>query len=201
MAGAQIGGTAGAPAGIAAARRAVQDDIEDRRFAFGGAVQYLIRTAVTQGRVDDEMAWIELQKPGAFDVDASQIPGKLRKIQRVALDGWAETLPHDEVLRRLDAVLANAATMGVDLTEDPSTHISILVLRGQVDEAIEVALNEIFSESVAVHLDWRDMLLQPRYASLLEDQRIQQAIQRWEDEEAALRGSVESYFEDMHAAR
>jgi TolB-like protein/Tfp pilus assembly protein PilF len=188
-------------AGIAAARRAVQDDIEDRRFAFGGAVQYLIRTAVTQGRVDDEMAWIELQKPGAFDVDASQIPGKLRKIQRVALDGWAETLPHDEVLRRLDAVLANAATMGVDLTEDPSTHISILVLRGQVDEAIEVALNEIFSESVAVHLDWRDMLLQPRYASLLEDQRIQQAIQRWEDEEAALRGSVESYFEDMHAAR
>ena len=188
-------------AGIIAARRAVQDDIEDRRSAFGGAVQYLIRTAAAEGRIDDEMAWIESQRPGVFDVDASQIPGKLRRIQRLALDGWAETLPREEVLRRIDVLLANAETIGVDLTEDPNTYISILVLRGQVDEAIEVALNDIFSGSVAVNLNWRDTFLQPHYADLVEDERIQQSIRRWEDEEAALRGSVGSYFEDLHASR
>jgi hypothetical protein len=89
----------------------------------------------------------------------------------------------------------------VDPTENPDSHISILVLRGQIDLAIEIALNEVFSQSVAMHLNWRDMLSQPRYASLVKDERVQQAIKRWEDEEAALRGSVESYFADMHASR
>jgi hypothetical protein len=89
----------------------------------------------------------------------------------------------------------------VDPTENPDAHISILVLRGQVDQAIEIALNEVFSQPVAMNLEWRDMLSQPRYAPFLEDERIQQALQRWEDEEASLRGSVESYFADMHASR
>jgi TolB-like protein/Tfp pilus assembly protein PilF len=188
-------------AAITAARRAVQNDIDDRRFAFGGAVQYLIRTSVAQGRIEEEMAWIESQKPGAFDVDAAQIPAKARTIQSVAFDGWAEMLPNDEVLQRLDALLAYADSMGVDPMENPETRMSILVLRGQVDEAIEVALNEIFTEPVALHLDWRETLSQPRYAEFVEDERVQEAIRRWEDEEAALRGSVESYFKDMHAAR
>ena len=188
-------------AGIAAARRAVEDDIENRRFAYGDAVQYLIRTAVLQDRIEDEMAWIESRKPGVFDVDAAQVPSKLRTIQGVAFDGWSETLSRDELLRRLDVMLEYAESQGVDPTENPDSHISILVLRGQIDLAIEIALNEVFSQSVAMHLNWRDMLSQPRYASLVKDERVQQAIKRWEDEEAALRGSVESYFADMHASR
>ncbi|MEJ2257645.1 MAG: hypothetical protein P8X98_11690, partial [Woeseiaceae bacterium] len=147
------------------------------------------------------LAWIETQKPGVFDLDAAQIPSKLRTVQAVAFDGWAETLPHDELLRRLDAQLADASSMGIDPTENPNTHISILVLQGRIDEAIEVALAEIFTQSVAMHLHWRDMLMQPRYAEFLADQRVQDAIERWEDEEAALRGAVQSYFADLHAAR
>jgi TolB-like protein/cytochrome c-type biogenesis protein CcmH/NrfG len=188
-------------AAIAAARRAVQDDIEDRRFAYGGAVQYLIRTAVAEGRVEEELAWIETQKPGVFDLDAAQIPSKLRTVQAVAFDGWAETLPRDELLKRLNAQLGYASSMGIDPTENPNSHISILVLQGRIDDAIEVALAEIFTQSVAMHLHWRDMLMQPRYAELLADQRVQEAIERWEDEEAALRGAVQSYFADLHAAR
>jgi hypothetical protein len=75
------------------------------------------------------------------------------------------------------------------------------VLRGEIDQAIEIALQEVFPDSVALHLDWRETLSQPGYAPFLEDERVQQAIRRWEDEEAALRGSVQSYFADMHAAR
>ncbi len=188
-------------AGVAAARRAVQDDIEDRRFAYGGAVQYLIRTAVAEGRVEEELDWLESVKPGAFDLDAAQIPSKLRTIQGVAFDGWAVTLPRDELLRRLDTRLAYATSMGIDPTENPNSHISILVLQGRIDEAIDVALEEIFTQSVAVNLKWRDMLSQPRYADFVADERVQDAIGRWEDEEAALRGAVQSYFADLHAAR
>ena len=188
-------------AGIAAARRAVEDDIEDRRFAYGSAVQYLLRTAVAEDRVEEELAWLESQKPGVLDVDAAQIPSKSRVVQGIAFDAWAETLPREEVLRRLDVMLAYAESQGVDPTENPNAHIGILVLRGQIDAAIEVALNEVFSESVAIHLNWRDMLSQPRYAEIVADERVQEAMQRWDDEEEALRGSVQSYFADMHASR
>lgn len=188
-------------ASIAAARRAVTDDIEDRRFAFGGAIQYLIRTAVGEGRIDEELAWIESQHPGIFDIDAAQVTAKFRNTQGIAFDGWIAALPREEVMRRLDVMLAYAESLGVDPTDDPNAHIAILVLRGQVDEAIEVALNEVFTRPVAMNLNWRDNLLQPQYTELVADERVQEAMQRWEDEEQALRGSVEAYFADMHASR
>ena len=186
---------------IAAARRAVEDDIENRRFAFGSAVQHLIRTSVQQGRVDEELAWLDERYPGIFDVDATQLPLKLRSSQSLAFDGWVNTLPNEEVQRRLDTLLSYVESLGVDPTENPNTRIGILLIRGQIDEAIELALESVFSESVAMHLDWKETWLQPHYAEVIEDERIQAAMQRWEDEEAALRGSVESYFADMHASR
>ena len=188
-------------ASVAAARRAVEDDIENRRFAFGSAVQHLVRTGVKQGRIDEEFAWLDDQYPGIFDVNAAQLPLKLRSSQSLAFDGWVGNLPDDEVQRRLDTLLSYVESLGVDPTENPNTYIGILVIRGQIDEAIDLALESIFSESVAMHLDWRETWLQPHYAQVVEDERVQDAMQRWEEEEAVLRGSVESYFADMHASR
>jgi TolB-like protein/Flp pilus assembly protein TadD len=188
-------------ASIAAARRAVEDDIENRRFAFGSAVQHLIRTALEQGRAEEELAWLDERYPGMFDVDATQLPLKLRSTQSLAFDAWINTLPNDEVQRRLDTLLGYVESIGVDPTEDPNTRIGVLVIRGHIDEAIELALESVFSESVAMNLNWRETWLQPHYAEVTKDDRIQSAMQRWEDEESALRGSVESYFADMHASR
>ena len=42
--------------------------------------------------------------------------------------------------------------------------------------------------------------MQPQFADIIEDPRIQEAMLRWEEEEEALRGSVQSWFSDMHAA-
>jgi TolB-like protein/cytochrome c-type biogenesis protein CcmH/NrfG len=185
---------------VEAARRAIEDDIDDRRFSFGGAVQHLVRTAVRTHRVEEEMAWIDEQQPGIFDVDATVIQQKYRNIQGAAFDGWVEILPQEEVLRRLDVLLAYAASAGVEPKDKPATHLGILVLRGETQAAIKVALEEYFTQTVALNPDWRDMLLLPRYAEIVADPRVQEAMRRWEDEEAALRASVESYFADLHAA-
>lgn len=185
---------------IEAARRAVEDDIEDRRFAFGGAVQHLVRTAVMTGRVEEELAWIDELHPGIFDVDAAGVPPRYRNIQGVAFDGWAQILPREELLRRLDVLLAYADSTGVDPKDVPASHLGILTLRGDIDGAIKVALEEYFTQSVATTPNWRDMLLQPHYAEVVADPRVQEAMRRWEEEEAALRGSVQTYFADLHAA-
>jgi len=185
---------------IEAARRAIEDDVKDRRFAFGGAVQFLIRTAVKTDRVEDEMAWLEELQPGIFDVDSTVVPQKYRNIRGIAFDGWVQILPHEEVLRRLDVLLAYANSLGQDPTDKPSNHVGILTLRGEIEEAIEVALKDLFSQSVALNPYWRDMLLQPHYAEVVADPRVKEAMRRWEAEEAELRASVESYFADLHAA-
>jgi TolB-like protein/Tfp pilus assembly protein PilF len=186
---------------VQAARRAVEDDIQDRRFAFGGAVQHLLRMAARENRLEEEFAWIEEQRPGIFDVDASRIRQKYRNAQGVALESWLQLMPREEVVRRLDQVLSAAEDLGVDPTEEAKTHFGILVIRGETEEAIRVALEGVFTESVAMHMNWRETFAQPQYAEIMADARVQVALQRWEEEEAALRGSVESYFADMQASR
>jgi len=185
---------------VAAARKTIEDEVEDRRFAFGGAVQHLIRTAGQEDRIEEELAWINEQEPGIFDVDAARVPQRYRNVQGVAFDAWIQILPIEEVQRRLDVVLAYAESQGFDPTENPDAHVSILAMRGQTSEAIEVALEEIFSESVALHLDWRADWMRPQFADIIADPRVQDAMLRWEEEEEALRGSVQSWFSDMHAA-
>jgi TolB-like protein/Tfp pilus assembly protein PilF len=186
-----------AEASIAAARRAVEDDIQDRRFAFGGAVRHLIRSAVRSGRIEEEMAWIGEQRPGIFDVDASQIPQKFRGAQGVAFDAWLHTLPRAEVLRRLEVMLSAAESLGVDPTRNPESDLAIRVVRGETQAAINVALERLFPRSVANHMDWRETFTQPQYAEVVADTRVAAALRRWEEEETAMRDSIRSYFADL----
>ncbi len=181
-------------AAIAAARRAIEDDIRDRRFAFGGAVRHLIRSALRDGRIEEEMAWIAAQQPGIFDVDAQHVPQKFRNAQGVAFDAWLHTLPPAEVLRRLDVMLSAAESLGVDPTHNPETDFGIHAVRGETDAAIDVALERLFPRSVANHLDWRETFAQPHYAGIVADARVAAALRRWDEEEAALRESVRAYF-------
>jgi hypothetical protein len=58
----------------------------------------------------------------------------------------------------------------------------------------------VFTRSVAVNLGWRDTFSQAQYAEIVADPRVQAAMQRWEDEEAALRGQVQAYLTDLQAA-
>jgi len=187
-------------AGVASARRAIEDDIEERRFAYGGAVQYLLRTAVRRGTVDKEVAYLDEHAPGIFEIDAAAVPQKYRLAQSVAFDAWFASMPREEVLDRLNTLLDIGATLGFDATLDPNIHVSILAMRGEIEEAVEVALDRVFSRSVATNLGWRDNYAQAQYAEIVADPRIQAAMRRWEDEEAALRGQVQAYLADLQAA-
>jgi len=186
-------------ASIASARRAIEDDVENRSFAFGGAVRYLMRAAARNGTVEEESAWIDERAPGIFDLEAELVPQKYRLAQGVAFDAWYVSLPREEVLRRLDIILEIGASLGLDLTQEPNTYLNVLAIRGEVEEAIEVALEQVFSQSVARNLGWRENFAQAQFAKIVADPRVQAAMRRWEEEEAALRGEVQSYFSDLRA--
>ncbi|MDH3616626.1 MAG: tetratricopeptide repeat protein [Gammaproteobacteria bacterium] len=187
-------------ASIASARRAIEDDVENRNFAFGGAVRHLMRAAARNGTVEEESTWIEQRSPGIFDLEAELVPQKYRLAQGVAFDAWYVSLPREEVLRRLDILLEIGTSLGFDLTQEPNTYLNVLAIRGEVEEAIKVALEQVFSQSVARHLGWRENFAQAQFAEVVADPRVQAAMRRWEDEEAALRGEVQSYFSDLQAS-
>ena len=189
-----------AEAADASARKAIENDVEDRRFAYQGAVQYLLRAAIREGTVSEETAWLEAQEPGILDVESETATQKHRVSQGIAFDAWYATLPREEVLRRMDILLEKGKAMGFDYTDEPYTHLTVLAMRGQVEEAIQVALDEIFTRSVAINLGWRETFAQAQYAEVIADERVQEAMQRWEQEEEALRAQVQSYLSDLQAA-
>lgn len=187
-------------AGVEAARRAIEDGIEDRQFAYGGAVQYLLRAAASNGTVEVESAYLEQHAPGILDVDASAIPAKYMTAQRVAFDAWYKTLPKEELLRRLARIQEIAGSYGIDLLQNAGNRVTVMVMQGNTEDAIDLALSDVFVRPVLMDQSWRERYSQAQYAELVADPRIQAALQKWEAEEAEIRESVRSYLLDLSAA-
>ena len=82
----------------------------------------------------------------------------------------------------------------------PMTHMRILAVRGEIQEAIRVALDDVFTRSVMTSLGWKETFAQPPYTEIAADPRIQAAMQQWEQEEAAIRGNVAAFLQDLERA-
>ena len=187
-------------ASVASARRAIEDVINDRQFAYGGAVQYLLRWAAQNGTVAEESVYLDEHAPGILDMDADSISNKYRTAQRVAFDAWCTTLSHEELMRRLDMILDFGKSFGLDLQENPHMHVGVLALQGDIEQAIEVALAEIFTQPVIMNPGWRDGFAQAQYTEFVKDPRVIAAMHNWENEEEALRDRVRSFLVDLSAA-
>ena len=159
-----------------------------------------MRAAIANDSIEKELAWLDEQVPALLDVDAETVPGKFRMAQGMAVDAWYVSLPDDELQRRVDVLLEAGRAMGFEPADDPVTHMRILAVRGEIKEAIRVALDDVFSRSVATNLGWKEFLSQPLYAEIVADPRVQVAMQRWEQEEAAIRSKVSAYLRDLQGA-
>lgn len=187
-------------ASLASARRAIEDDVSDRQTGFSSAVQLLMRTAASNGTVEETTAYLEQHAPGLFDINADSVPQKYRLAQIAAFEAWYVALPREELLRRLDGVIQDALDFGVDPHDDPGTRLGIHALRGETDAAIETALEFVFSQPVTTQLRWRETFSQAVYANIVADERIEAALRRWEEEYDALRESVRAYLADLSTA-
>ena len=187
-------------ASIAAARSAIEDGIGDRRFSYGGAIQHLLRAAARTGTYEEEAIYLEEHAPGLLDVYSESLPPKYKSAQFSALEAWYVTQPRDEFLTRLDTLLEFAVANGFDQKKAPSANMGILAMRGNVQEAIKVGLSEVFVRSVAERLNWRETYSQPYLAEVVADPQVQAALKRWEEEEEAMRGQVQTYLADIHAS-
>lgn len=182
---------------IASAKRAIVDDIEDRQFAYGAAVQQLLRAAANNGTLEAAFAWLEETAPGLLDIDDANAPSKALVARIVAIDAWYLTVDAEELSRRISLLQAAAAGFGMNPFEDPKMQIKLLAMRGDTEAAIELALAEVFSESVLNHPHWKQSFSLPQFAAMRADPRIQDAMQSWSDEEAAQADSVRTFLAEL----
>jgi len=181
----------------AAARRAIEDDIEMRRGGFAVAVRFLMRHAVASGAAETTIAFLENEAPGLFDIDADAVTAKYRQAQIVSMESFYAVLPPDEFAERLDLLLGKANDFGLDPLADAQSRLAVQLMRGDLPGAIETALNDVLSKSVMSDLDWQRTYAQPLYRELVADERVQAAMSRWEAELDAMRASVRSYLADL----
>jgi tetratricopeptide (TPR) repeat protein len=187
-------------ASVASARRAIEDDVADRRFAFGGAAQHLLRVAAAKGTVEEESAYLEEHAPGILDYETATVPAKYLGVQLSAFDALYTTLSQEELFRRMEHMRGLAETYGIDLSENENIRFRVLALQGETDLAVDVALEHLFSEPVLLNLEWEETLKQAQYAEIVEDPRVQIAMKKWQDEEDALREQVRHWLADLQAA-
>ncbi|MDX1500123.1 MAG: tetratricopeptide repeat protein [Woeseiaceae bacterium] len=185
---------------VAVARRAIEADVEDRRFAFGGAVQHLLQVATRQGTVAAEFDYLEREAPGILDIENDATPLKYRSAQYTAFDAWYTTLTPAALDAQIEKMLEIARSYGFDPKSDPETRVALLALRGRTEAAIDVALDEVFTEPVAMHLGWERAFGMAQYREFVADPRVRAAMARWEAEEAALREDVRSFLADLQAS-
>jgi len=186
-------------ASIISARRAIEDDIEDRNFAYGGAIQHLLRIAVVNGSIAEEIAWLDEMAPGILDIDAVSVTPRFRSAQIVALEAWYSTLPREELLRRIETLQQAVVGSGADPFSDPGMQMTVLAMRGETKDAIELGLSGIFSESVLLHPAWEEALGLPQYEGLGQDERIRTATERWQDEQTVQSDAVRDYLVKLSA--
>jgi TolB-like protein/Tfp pilus assembly protein PilF len=187
-------------ASVASARRAIEADLTDRRFAFGGAAQHLLRVAAAKGTVAEESAYLEEHAPGILDIDAESVSAKYRGVQLRAFDAWYTTMSQEEINRRIIYMGAVAESYGVNLAENEDVQFGILALQGESEQAAEIALEHLFTEPVLLNLGWEETLKQAQYADVVEDPRVQAAMKKWQDDEDDLRDQIRHWLADLHAA-
>lgn len=181
----------------AAARRAIGDDVGTRGMAFPLAVEHLLLTARRQGTLDEELAWLDGAAPGLLDVDATELPPKYRGTQPVLIDAWNVTESQDEVMRRVGRIKEHLKSFGIDPLQNPATRFGIYALSGDSEQAVEVAVSEVFSEPVTANLDYPDKLAQSFIAPLIDDPRIAGAMARWDAEKRKQRRDVARFLAEF----
>ncbi len=187
-------------ASVASARRAIEADVANRRFGFGGAAQYLLRLAAARGTVEEESTYLEEQAPGILNIEGDSVPAKYRIVQLIAFDAWYTTMSQNEINRRVDYMRGIAESFGVDLSDNYNVQFGMLALQGNAKQAADIALEHVFSDPVVLNLGWEETLKQAQYAEIVDDPRVQLAMKKWQDEEDELREQIRHWLADLSAA-
>ncbi len=182
---------------LAAARRAIEDDVGNRGGAFQIALSQLILIGRRQDTLDEQLVWLADNVPDLLNSDAPDLPIKYRMAQSNLIDAWYVTESPEELRRRVGVILGHVESFGINPMEHPMARVTINAINGNEEAAIQVALDEVFTDPVTSHLDFRMMLGMSFLETVTSDDRVQAALEQWETDESKLRRDVARFLAEF----
>ena len=176
-----------------AARKAIEDDVDDRRGGYSTAVQSLVVDALRSDTITEVLEYFDANIPYFAEDDATG-DAKYVFARFNVISVWYQILPREVFLQRLDAMLAIVAQIGFDPIDQPLSHAFLLASRGDSKGAADILVNGFFTQPAISIPNWEFDFSDPIMDEVVADPRVQEAIQRWTDEQAAVREDVRAYL-------
>ena len=117
------------------------------------------------------------------------------------LEIWRDLDDEQGIQRRLDIIEQGFAAINLDMARVEHVHIDYLLLRGDLEGAIQAALSGLYTHSVIEYLSIWDRFQNPLYEEFNADPRIAAAQERWQQEWAQAREDVRTYLEAQNSAQ
>jgi len=178
----------------AAARRAIEKDIDNRQSAYEKAVRFLVRDALANGTASDTLAYLENAIPSLADFDTPAERIKEQVARYAVLPLWVATLPEEEWKRRYRILFEYGSQFGFDPRDDSMPGVMYRIVDGDRDAARDMFVRVLESNPVGTFLNWEHLMTLPILAEIKEDPRVQAGLQKYATDEAVLRESVRKFL-------
>ncbi|MEM9055901.1 MAG: tetratricopeptide repeat protein [Pseudomonadota bacterium] len=189
------------PAASAAARRAIEDAIDNRLNGYAGAVRHLLAGAVRHNQVEEAVRYLERLAPAAVQPDAPAPGGKGLAARIAALPVLAPTLSAAERVERVAALRRAARARADNPFDDPAQAFVWLALEDRLDAATEALVSQTLTQSVLLHLDWPERQSLPAFEALMGRDSVKVGIAAWQAELAAARKELVAYLATIDAGQ
>ncbi|NNF52702.1 MAG: hypothetical protein HKN59_09720 [Gammaproteobacteria bacterium] len=177
------------------ARNMLQDNVEDRQGAWTRAARRFFRLAGRKGEYADALKFMETLYPGFTDPATQDLPFNVMFARNAALGLTKVTLPPDEFQAFVASQLEfMTETLGFVFGKDPFFQAEIHAARGEREAAIDVLLQEVFSQPETKFHFVPAVFWQPHLAPLISDPRIQAGISDYEQQASANRNKLLEYM-------
>ena len=177
-----------------AARKAIEDDIDNRQNAYEIAIRFLVRDALANGTETETLAYLETAIPSLASFDAPVVVIKEQRARFVVMPLWYATLPDDEWRRRFNIIFDYWREFAFDDQEDGYGSVLVRITNGDVGAATEMLVRVMADRPVGARLNWDQFMSLPFMVGVIGDERIQAAMAKSEKDEAELRDAVRAFL-------
>ena len=132
----------------------LRDDIEDRFGTYWSAVMVYMSTMSELGKTDEALAVLEELKPGVSSPDFQPGDWKEMALQYYAVLALAQSLPKEDTLSMLDAVVSRWDKSFPAWRYEAGRTAPIASARGQTDIAVELALSDLETGMAILGTQW-----------------------------------------------
>ena len=183
---------------ILRARNIIDDGLPERWTAWPYAWRVLLFTSVDRGTEKEDIAFMDEHVPDFSNLDKIDVPARVGAARGNAMDVLAAAKTNAELQTYVD--LANARFRPVNGLRDryPHVYLDWEIFFGNTDDAMQLALDDVFSQPLPRIWLWRLRFARPFMREFMSDPEIQAALKRWEQQEDRIRSEVRDYLSERN---